>query len=197
MRKKILLFAVVFVFLAGTFPLGAQAGAFALQFSMGIQGSLSFFEAGVVFPSLGNSMFVGLKARIMSSLTWATFIHQNGESVCFHPVVAGGVISFGGASPMIEDVYRMYGGMDIFLGYTFTPYDSAIYKTDNLIGKNLTYALWGYYGLELFTADKIAYFLDSGGGYKGLFCDKSNMYAVASSWLGSGFGIKTGMRLYF
>lgn len=29
------------------------------------------------------------------------------------------------------------------------------------------------------------------------FCDKSNMYAVASSWLGSGFGIKTGMRFYF
>jgi len=197
MRKRILLLAVVIVFLTSAFSLEAQGGAVALQFSMGTQGSLSFFEAGVVFPSLGDSVFVGLKARMMSSLTWATFIHQNGESVSFHPVIAGGVVSVGGASPMIEDVYRMYGGMDILLGYTFTPYDSAIYKTDNLVGKNLTFALWGYYGLELFTDDKIAYFLDSGGGYKHLFCDKSNMYAVASSWLGSGFGVKTGMRFYF
>ena len=197
MKRKTFLIAVVIVFLGGAFSLAAQGGDVAFQFSMGIQGSLSFFEAGVVFPSLGDSVFVGLKARMMSSLTWATFIHQNGESVSFHPVVAAGVVSVGGASPMIEDVYRMYGGMDILLGYTFTPYDSAIYKTDNLAGKNLTFALWGYYGLELFTADKIAYFVDSGGGYKGMFCDKSNMYAVASSWLGSGFGIKTGMRLYF
>jgi hypothetical protein len=197
MRTMIRLLFVAAVLLASVFPLGAQGGNVAFQFSMGIQGNLSFFEAGVVFPSLGKSTFVGLKARIMSSLTWATFIHQNGEAVSFHPVVAGGVISVGGASPMIQEVYRMYGGMDLLLGYTFTPYDSAIYKVGNLVGKNLTFALWGYYGLELFTADKIAYFVDSGGGYKSLFCDKSNMYAVASSWLGSGFGIKTGMRFYF
>jgi hypothetical protein len=197
MKKIIRLLLIAAVLLAGVFPLGAQGGDVAFQFGMGIQGSLSFFEAGVVFPSLGDSIFVGLKARIMSSLTWATFIHQNGESVSFHPVVAGGVISVGGASPMIQEAYRMYGGMDLLLGYTFTPYDSAIYKVGNLVGKNLTFALWGYYGLELFTDDKIAYFVDSGGGYKSLFCDKSNMYAVASSWLGSGFGIKTGMRFYF
>jgi hypothetical protein len=197
MSKTMLLLAGLAILLTGASSLWAQGGDVAFQFSMGIQGSLSFFEAGVVFPSLGDSVFVGLKARIMSSLTWATFIHQNGESVSFHPVVAGGVISVGGASPMIQDVYRMYGGMDLLLGYTFTPYDSAIYKIGNLVGKNLTFALWGYYGLELFTADKIAYFVDSGGGYKSLFCDKDNMYAVASSWLGSGFGIKTGMRFYF
>jgi len=78
-------------------------------------------------------VFLGVKARFMSSLTWARFIHQNGESVSFHPV--------GGASPMIQDVYRMYGGMDFLLGYSFTPYDSAIYGTGNQIGKNLTFAL--------------------------------------------------------
>jgi len=194
---KILLLAVVLIVLIGVCTLGAQGGDVAFQFSMGTQGSLSFFEVGVAFPSLGDSTFVALKARMMSSLTWATFIHHNGESVSFHPVTAGAVVSIGGASPMIEDVYRMYGGMDLLLGYTFTPYDSAIYKTGNLVSKNLTFALWGYYGLELFTADKIAYFVDSGGGYKSLFGDKSNMYAVASSWLGSGFGIKTGMRFYF
>jgi hypothetical protein len=86
---------------------------------------------------------------------------------------------------------RMYGGMDILLGHSFTPYDSLIYGTGNLIGRNLTFALWGYYGLELFTADRISYCLDSGGG------DKENLYAMASSWLGSGFGIKTGMRFCF
>jgi len=86
-------------------------------------------------------VFLGVKARFMSSLTWATFIHQNGESVSFHPVVVAGVVTVGGASPMIQDVYRMDGGMDFLLGYSFTPYDSAIYGTGNLIGKNLTFAL--------------------------------------------------------
>ena len=159
-RKTNLVVIVLFIFLLFCSPLGAQGGAVALQFSIGTQGSLSFAEAGIVFPSLGNNVYLGLKARIMSSLTWTTFIHQSGESVSFHPVVAGGIVTVGGASPLIEDVYRMYGGMDFLLGYTFTPYDS-------------------------------------GGGYKSLFCDKKNMYAVASSWLGSGFGIKTRMRFYF
>ena len=196
MRPTLVLAIVVLVFLASGSSLRAQESAVALQFSIGIQGSLSFAEAGIVFPSLGNNAYVGLKARIMSSLTWATFIHQDGESVSLHPVVVGGIITVGGASPMLEEVYRMYGGMDFLLGYTFTPYDSGIYKTGNLVGKNLTFALWGYYGLELFTDQRVSYFVDSGGGFKSMFCDKDNLYAVASSWLGSGFGIKTGMRVY-
>ena len=196
MRRAIVLPAVVIFFIACCICPAAQGGAVALQFSIGTQGSLSFAEAGIVFPSIGETVFVGLKARFMSSLTWATFVHQNGESVSLHPVVIGGIVTVGGASPMIEDVYRMYGGMDLLLGYTFTPYDNAIYKTGNLVGRNLTFALWGFYGLELFTDEKISYFLDSGGGYKSIFCDKSNLYAIASSWLGSGFGVKTGMRFY-
>ena len=115
--KKRFLFAVgVIVLMAGSVCLSAQEGPVALQFSMGTQGSLSFFEAGVVFPSLGESVFVGLKARIMSSLTRATSIHRNGASVSFHPVVACCV--------------------------------------------------------------------DSSGGFKSLLCDRSNMYALASSWPG-------------
>ena len=39
-------------------------------------------------------------------------------------------------------------------------------------------------------------FLDAGGGFKSLIGDKQNPYVVASSWLGSGFGIKMGMRFY-
>ena len=197
MRKAIPLSAAAVFLLTCCFSAAAQGGSTALQFGIGIQGSLSFAEVGVVFPSIGDAIFLGFKIRSMSSLTWATFIHQNGEAVSLHPVVIGGIVTVGGASPMIEEVYRMYGGMDLLLGYTFTPYDNAIYKTGNLVGRNLTFALWGFYGLELFTDEKIAYFLDSGGGYKSLFCDKSNPYAIASSWLGSGFGIKTGMRFYF
>jgi len=175
----------------------AKGDTFAFQFGMGIQGALSFLEVGIVSPTLGDQVVLGLKARVMSSLTWATFIHQNGESVSFHPVVVGGVLSCGGSSPFIEDRFRMYGGMDILLGYSFTPYDSIIYDIGNLIGENLTFALWGYYGIEVFTEEKISYLLDAGGGYKSLKGDKSNLYTIASSWLGSGFGIKTGMRFYF
>ncbi len=138
-----------------------------------------------------------MKARLLSSLTWATFINmQTGDSVSFHPDVIGGVVSFGGVSPMIHDMLRMYGQSDILLGYSFMPWDSAIYGVGNLIGDNLTFAIWGCFGLELFTAKSLSVFLDAGGGFKTVFGDKQNPYVVASSWLGSGFGIKMGMRFY-
>jgi hypothetical protein len=170
---------------------------FGFEFGMGIQGSLSFFQIGVLFPKINNRLFLDVKARICSSVTWATFIDmETNEAVSFHPVVAGGIISFGGCSPFIYDCIRMYGGMDLLLGYSFTPYDSVIYEVDNLIGDNLTFAILGYFGLELFTAPKMAFYLDGGGGYKSLFGDKENIYVIASSWLGSGFGFKMGMRFF-
>jgi hypothetical protein len=169
----------------------------AIEFSTGTQGILSFAEVGVRSPMMGRSMFVDLKVRFLSSLTWATFIHlETGESVSFHPDVVGGVVSFGGYSPMLYGVLRMYGQVEIFLGYSFTPWDSAIYGTDNLFGDNVTYAFWGSFGFELRTGDAVSVFLDAGGGFKSLFGDKSNPYVVAGSWLGSGFGIKMGMRFY-
>ena len=146
---------------------------------------------------IGGGFSVGVKARMLSSLTWATFINQKTlEAVSFHPDVIGGVLSFGGCSPLLYGLLRMYGGSDILLGWSFTPWDSALYGVGNLIGDNLTYAFWGYFGFELFTAPTIAVFLDAGGGLKSLAGDKTNPYATASSWLGSGFGIKMGMRFY-
>ena len=196
MKKGLFITFAFFLLLITASNCFSQGETFAFQFSMGFQGSLSFFEVGVRTPTLGDSVFLGVKARIMSSITWATFIHQNGESVSFHPVVVGGIITCGGSSPFIDDRFRMYGATDVMLGWSFTPYDSLIYKTGNLIGPNLTFGIWGYYGAEVFTAEKIAYYVDAGGGYKSLKGDKTNMYVIASSWLGSGFGIKSGMRFY-
>ncbi|MBN1412724.1 MAG: hypothetical protein JW969_17890 [Spirochaetales bacterium] len=194
MIKKVS-FLILFVLLCiNIYP---QGTTFAFQFSIGIQGAFSFTEMGIIFPTIGDNFFIGLKARAMSSLTWATFIHQDGRSVSLHPVVLAGALSFGGYSPFIDSRFRMYGGMDMLLGYSFTPYDSAIYETGNLIGDNVTFGFFGFFGMEVFTAEKISYYIDSGGGYKGMFCDKSNLYAIASSWLGSGFGIKNGMRFYY
>ena len=168
-----------------------------LEFSLGTQGILSFEEIGVRLPMIGDSFFIEVKARLLSSLTWATFINmQTGDPVSFHPDVIGGVLSFGGVSPMVYGVLRMYGQSDIFMGYSFMPWDSAIYGVGNLIGDNLTYAIWGCFGLELFTAHSLSVFLDAGGGFKSLYADKKNQYVIASSWLGSGCGIKMGMRFY-
>ena len=168
-----------------------------LAFSIGTQGILSFEEIGVRLPTIGSSFFIEVKARLLSSLTWATFIDmRTGDSVSLHPDVIGGVVSFGGVSPMIHGALRMYGQSDVFLGYSFMPWDSAIYGVGNLIGDNLTFAIWGCFGVELFTTDALSVFIDAGGGFKSLFGDKTNRYVVASSWLGSGFGIKMGMRLY-
>ena len=194
MKKTV---AVIAVFAVVTMEVAALGDSLGLQVGIGVQGSLSYFECGVILPPIGDRVSIGLKARGMSSVTWATFIHKDGRSVSFHPVVVGGVVSVGGASPLFDETYRMYGGMDFLLGYSFTPYDSLIYKTGNLIGPNLTFGVWGYGGIEVFTAQKLSYCLDSGGGFKTLFGDKKNLYAIGSSWLGSGFGIRTGLRTYF
>ncbi|UCB44495.1 MAG: hypothetical protein JSV25_09740 [Spirochaetota bacterium] len=166
------------------------------ELSTGIQGIMSFFQLGLLFPRINDTIFIDLKVKYMSSLTWATYIDQDNNAVSFHPAIIGGAVSFGGYSPLLYDCVRMYGGADIFLGYSFTPYDSAIRQTGNLIGDNLTYAIWGYFGLEFFTSEHIAVILDAGGGFKNIIGDKNNQYVIASSWLGSGFGIKMGIRYY-
>jgi hypothetical protein len=167
------------------------------EFGIGMQGAFSYMEAGVVLPKIAGSLFLSLKARAMSSFTWATFINQQtNESVSFHPVVVGGVLSFGGYSPVVRDFIRMRGSADILLGWSFTPYDSLIYKVGNLIGDNLTFAILGSFGMEIFTSDTLSVSIDAGGGYRSLFGDKKNPYVIASSWLGSGFGTRMGMRFY-
>lgn len=166
------------------------------EVSTGIQGIMSFVQLGILLPRINNTLFIDLKVKYMSSLTWATYIDQDSNAVSFHPAVIGGAVSFGGYSPLFYDCVRMYGGMDVFIGYSFTPYDSWFRQTGNLIGDNLTYTLLGFFGLEFFTSQHISLILDAGGGFKSLFGDKENQYAVASSWLGSGFGIKMGIRYY-
>jgi hypothetical protein len=121
---------------------------------------------------------------------------RTSQSVSFHPDVIGGVLSFGGASPLLHGFLRAHGAAEILLGYSFTPWDSAVYGVANLIGNNLTFAVLGSYGIEVFTSDSMSVCLDAGGGWKSLFGDKSNPYAVASSWLGSGFGFRMSMRFY-
>jgi len=169
-----------------------------LEFAPGMMGSLSFMQAGITLPTIGSSFQIGIKGRICSSLTWATFINQEtGEQASFHPVTAAGVISFGGSGPILHGAVRPYGATDILAGYTFSPYDNLIYGTGNLVGPNLTFGVFGYFGLELFTSDRMAVFLDAGGGFKMLKPeDSENIYAIAASWLGSGFGIKMGIRFY-
>lgn len=79
--------------------------------------------------------------------------------------------------------------------YSFTPYDSLAYGVGNLIPPNLTYGIWGHFGFDYFTSDTSSIYIQSGGGYKGLLVeDRKNAYAVASGWLGCGFGIEMGSR---
>jgi hypothetical protein len=149
---------------------------------------------------MGENFFMDVKARLLSSLVWATFAEYGTNTVVScHPDVIGGIVSFGGCSPLFFDVLRMYGGTDLLLGYSFTPWDSAIYGVGNLIGDNLTYAVWGYFGFELFTVRPLSVFLDSGDGLRRA-CDRLatriTPCVIGSFWLGSGFGIKMGMQLY-
>ena len=170
-----------------------------IQFGAGIAGSMSYLEIGFIMPKINDKVFINVKVRAMSAITWTTFVNKDtGETASFHPVVVGALLGVGSVGPMVNGELRMYGGSDFFLGYSFTPYDSYFYDTANLITPNLTYAIWGYFGFEYFTSTSSSFFVQAGGGYKGVWVkDKKNIYAVASSWLGSGFGIQMGSGFYF
>jgi len=166
------------------------------EFGMGIQGILSYFEAGLLRTGLGGNRFIGIRAKTMSSLTWATFADEDGQVVSCHPVVVGAAFTFGGASPLLNSMFRARGGTDILLGYTFTPYDNLVYQTGNLIGDNVTFGVTGFFGLELFTGERTSIYFDAGGGFKMHTGDEENPYVIASSWLGSGFMLRLGMTFY-
>jgi len=183
---------------AATGGVDPEAGrTLALEFGIGTQGILSYEEVGVRFPLIGKASFASVKVRLASSLTWATFTDLGtGQTVSLHTDVIAGVLSFGGVSPFVLGSVRMYGACDLPLGYTFTQWDILVYGTGNLVGPNLTYGVLGYFGIELFTTPKISVHLDAGGGFKSVSGDEGNQYLIASSWLGSGFGIRMGMRFY-
>ena len=172
---------------------------FGIEFGAGIAGSLSFLEIGLSLPKISERVFVDVKARWMSAITWTTFVNMDtDETVSFHPVVVGGVISVGTVGPLVNEELRVYGGSDILLGYSFTPYDSLAYGVGNLIPPNLTFGIWGHFGVEYFLSDMSSVYIQSGGGFKSMLVeDKTDAYAVASSWLGSGFGIQMGSNFYF
>ena len=175
------------------------ANGFGITLGAGLAGSLSFFEVGVMLPKIDDKVFVDIKLRWMSSITWVTFVNmETSETVSFHPVIVGAVVSVGTVAPLMNDEFRVYGGSDILVGYSFTPYDSLAYDVGNLIPPNLTFGVWGHFGFDYFTSDTSSIYVQSGGGFKSLLVeDKKNAYAVASSWLGSGFGIQMGSRFGF
>ena len=150
----------------------ADAGSsISIEFGMGTQGIMSYEEVGIRVPVGSGGFTIALSGRFMSSLTWATFTNlDTGDSVSFHPDIVAGVMSFGGASPLLHGMLRVHGATDILLGYSFTPWDSAIYGVPNLIGPNIT--------------------------FKSISGDKANPYVIAAGWLGSGFGIRLSMRFY-
>jgi len=193
---RVLLLMALAVCVASSTANGVPANGFGITIGAGIAGSLSFFEVGVMLPKINDTVFVDIKLRWMSSITWVTFVNmETSETVSFHPVVVGAVVSVGTIGPLMNDEFRVYGGSDILLGYSFTPYDSLAYDVGNLIPPNLTFGVWGHFGFDYFTSDTSSIYVQSGGGFKSLFVeDKKNAYAVASSWLGSGFSIQMGSR---
>lgn len=199
MKRFFMVIFCLLLFCVGTTFAQTPGNGLGILFGAGLSGSMSYFETGLMMPKINEKVFINLKVRAMSAITWTTFVNkETNETASFHPVVVGGLISVGSVSPKVNDELRMYGGSDFFFGYSFTPYDSLFYGTGNLIPSNLTFAIWGYFGFEYFTSANSSFFIQAGGGFKSLFVeDKQNIYAVASSWLGSGFGIEMASSFYF
>ncbi|MFH1809710.1 MAG: hypothetical protein ABIJ09_13265 [Pseudomonadota bacterium] len=176
----------------------AVASGFGLEVGTGMHGGLSFIEGGVLFPRFVPHLTGSLKLTAMSAVNWVTFSNlDTGQTVSLHPVIVGGVLSVGGSSDVMHDVVRVYGGADLLLGTTLTPYDSFFYDRENLIGPNLSYGIFGHFGFELLTSEHWATFVEAGGGFRSLKVETENPYAVAAAWLGSGATLKLGTRFYF
>jgi len=197
--KRVLLLTVLAACIGSGVANAIPSDGFGITIGAGIAGSLSYFEVGVRLPKINDTMFVDIKLRWMSSITWVTFVNMDtSETVSFHPVVVGAVVSVGTIGPLLDDEFRVYGGSDFLLGYSFTPYDSLAYDVGNLIPPNLTFGVWGHFGFDYFTSEMSSIYIQSGGGFKSLLVeDKTNAYAVASSWIGSGFGIQMGSRFHW
>ncbi len=199
MKKKLVMIIIFLILMSSVLGAQTTGTGWGWQIGTGINGSLSYFETGIMFPRINETVFINVKIKAMSAITWTNFTNmETGESVSFHPAVVGGCITMGGGSRLIEDFFKVYGGTDIFLGYSLTPYDSFFYKVGNLFPSNLTFGVWGHFGLEFFTSENSSVFIQSGGGYKSLITEeKTNPYAVAGSWLGSGFCVEMGTNIYF
>ncbi|MFC2105911.1 hypothetical protein ACFLS0_04095 [Candidatus Bipolaricaulota bacterium] len=197
--KRVLALTTLLVCITASVLSATPGLSFGIQIGAGLAGSMSYFEVGVILPKINDKVFVDIKLRWMSSITWVTFVNmETSETVSFHPVVVGAVVSVGSIGPLVDDEFRVYGGSDILLGYSFTPYDSLAYGVGNLIPPNLTFGVWGHFGFDYFTSETSSVYIQSGGGFKSLLVeDKKNAYAVASSWLGSGFGIQMGSRFHW
>jgi len=168
------------------------------EVTTGLQGTLSFAQIGINYNPPNQNFWIGTKFRAMSCINWVTFINQEtSEEVSFHPTVLAGIVTFGGTSMHITDLFRGYGYVELMLGYTSTPYDSYFYDVPNLVGKNTTYGIFGLYGIEFYTSKKVSLFIESGGGYKNIKVDdKENPYAIACSWIGSGITFRMGTIIY-
>ena len=109
--KGILMFAMLVVCVAASGASAIPGNGFGLQIGAGIAGSMSYFEVGVMLPKIDDKLFIDVKARWMSSITWVTFVNmETSETVSFHPVVVGAVVSVGTVGPLVNDEFRVYGG---------------------------------------------------------------------------------------
>jgi len=203
--KRLLIASIVFMILTKSFsqtPNNKDTSSFkkfGFEVSTGLQGSLSFAQVGLNYFPKNQSFWISSKIRGMSSITWVTFINQDTqESVSFHPTVIAGIFTFGGSSMTRERIYRAYGYAEILIGHTFTPYDSYFYDEPNLVGINITYGIFGIFGMEFYTSEKVSLIIESGGGFKSMIInEKENQYAIATSWIGSGVTLRMGTIIYF
>ena len=168
------------------------------EISTGLQGSLSFAQIGVNYSPSKYNFRIGVKFREMSSITWVTFIDmETKESVSFHPFILAGILTMGGSSMQWKNNFRVYGYSEILIGHSSTPYDSYFYDEPNLIGKNVTYGIFGLFGIEFLASKRMSLFIESGGGYKSMAVDdEKNQYVIASGWIGSGVTLRMGTIIY-
>jgi hypothetical protein len=74
--KRTLLLTVLAVCIGSCVVNAIPANGFGITIGAGIAGSLSFFEVGVMLPKINDKVFVDIKLRWMSSITWVTFVNM-------------------------------------------------------------------------------------------------------------------------
>lgn len=152
-----------------------------LEMAGGWHGSLAFVEGGVRLPRILRHLTSGLKLSLAGSNAAAAFTNlETGQTMSLRPLVLGGTISLGGSSDLMLDMFRPYGGVDLFVGTTVTPH-AFLNRDETMIGSNLTYGWMGTVGIELLTSEHWSTFFEAGGGSMSLMTIEEDRFSVASS----------------
>lgn len=162
-----------------------------LDFSGGLIGVFASVNTSVTLPKISDKLQFGFRGSW--SMPATTIAHMNADStevVSYLPWMVYGSVFMHAGTPVVRNVFRPYGGVELLAGATFA-------TQDNFIGDNVTLGIIPYIGTELYAKQKFAVFIESGISAVFTFTDdETTELGTMTQHGGTGFFIRVGPRWY-